>query len=185
MHSKPALHPVKLDGRFDLRSPVSQHFFSPCTFPRNQKQVSTHLSPRPLTPNRQSQRLPTTTVGPGLLQPLDIIQILSAEVIFDLHVGQCGRDIQHLLVGQLAHFAGWVDMEPGEETRRSVFANTKERLEGFLLVVRIGTLCSCCGGRLWACLDEIGLGKADSKNKDLVDVSQLAPPSMQDVHSPS
>lgn len=107
---------------------------------RNRKEASTHLCPRPLSPNRQPQRLTTTSVRPRLLQPLDIIQILSAEVILDLHVGKRGRDIEDLLVGQLADLAGRVDVEAGEQMGGCIPANAEEGFEGFLvLIVRFQT----------------------------------------------
>lgn len=74
----------------------------------------------------------TTTVGTSLLQALDIIQNLSAQVIFNLHIGQNGGQVEDLLVGQLADAAGWVDVEAGQEAGGGVAADAKKGLERFL-----------------------------------------------------
>lgn len=76
--------------------------------------------------------MPPSPIRTRLLQPLDIIQILSAEVILDLHFGKRGGDIEDLLVGELADFACRVDMEAGEEARGGVVADAEEGFEGFL-----------------------------------------------------
>jgi alpha-L-fucosidase len=71
----------------------------------------------------------TTTVGTSLLQALDVIQNLSAQVIFNLHIGQDGSQVEDLLVGQLADAAGWVDVEAGQEAGGGVSADAKKGLE--------------------------------------------------------
>lgn len=75
----------------------------------------TNLSSCALTAHRQAERMTATTVGTSLLQALDIIQNLSAQVVLDLHVGQHGRQVEDLLVGQLADAACRVYVEAGQE----------------------------------------------------------------------
>jgi hypothetical protein len=55
----------------------------------------------------------TATVCSGLLQTLDIVQNLSAQIILNLHVRQDGSHVKNLLVGQFADSAGRVDVEAG------------------------------------------------------------------------
>jgi len=76
--------------------------------------------------------MPPSAISPRLLQSLNIIQSLSAQVILDLHIGERGRDVQDLLVGQLADFARRVDVETREEARGGVVADAEEGFEGFL-----------------------------------------------------
>lgn len=76
--------------------------------------------------------MPPSAVRPRVPQPLDVVEDLPAEVVLDLHLGQRGRDVEHLLVGQLADLAGRVDVEAGEEARRGVRADAEEGFEGFL-----------------------------------------------------
>lgn len=68
----------------------------------------------------------TATVGSGLLQALDIIHNLSAQIILNLHVRQDGGHVKNLLVGQLADSAGRVDVEAGEEAGGGMVADTEE-----------------------------------------------------------
>ena len=68
-----------------------------------------------MSADRQSQRVTSTTVGTTLLQPLDVVEDVSPQVILDFHVGQSSREIQDLLVGQFADLACRVDVEPGKE----------------------------------------------------------------------
>lgn len=86
-----------------------------------------------------------TTVRPRLLHPLNIIQHLSPQIILDVHLGQHGREIEDLLVRELADSAGRVDVKAGEEARGDIVADSKEGLDGFL-----GVIVSCyrerCGG---------------------------------------
>jgi hypothetical protein len=42
--------------------------------------------------------MPPTAVRTRIPQPLDIIQDLSTQVILNLHFGQCGCDVEDLLV---------------------------------------------------------------------------------------
>ena len=74
----------------------------------------------------------TTTVRSGLLHALDIIQHLSAKVIFDLHVRKHTRQVEDLLVGQLANAAGRVDVETSQEAGGGIGADPKKALEGLL-----------------------------------------------------
>lgn len=74
----------------------------------------------------------TTTVGTCLLQALDIIQDLSAEIVLNLHIRQHSSQVKNLLVGQLADAAGWVDVEAGKKARRGVISDSEESLKGFL-----------------------------------------------------
>jgi len=76
--------------------------------------------------------MPPSAISPRLLQALNIVQSLSAQVILDLHLGKRGRDVQDLLVGQLADFACRVDVEAGEKARGGVVANSEEGFEGLL-----------------------------------------------------
>lgn len=42
--------------------------------------------------------MPPTAIRTRISQPLDIIQDLSAQVILNLHFGECGCDVENLLV---------------------------------------------------------------------------------------
>lgn len=53
----------------------------------------------------------STPVRTRLLQAFDIIQVLSAKVVLDFHLGQSGRDVEDLLVCQFADFACGVDVK--------------------------------------------------------------------------
>lgn len=75
------------------------------------------------------------TISARLLQTLDIIEDRSPEIIFDLHVGKGGGDVEDLLVGELADFAGGVDVEAGEEAGGGVVADAEEGFEGFLYII--------------------------------------------------
>ena len=55
----------------------------------------------------------STPVRTRLLQAFDIIQVLSAKVVLDFHLGQSGRDVEDLLVCKLADFTRGVDVEAG------------------------------------------------------------------------
>ena len=79
-----------------------------------------------------------TTVGSRLLQTLDVIEVLSAKVVLNLHIGQGGRDIEDLLVRQVANLACWVDVEAGKKTGRGQVTDAEEGLERFLNSVRLG-----------------------------------------------
>ena len=98
----------------------------------------TNLAPRPLSPNGQTERMTPTAVSTRLLQPLDVIKVLSPEVVLNLHVGQGGRDIKNLLVAQVSNLACRMDVKAGKETGRSKITNTEEGLERFLVSVRPG-----------------------------------------------
>lgn len=76
---------------------------------------STNLSPRSLSSNGQPKRMSSTTVSPSLLQALNIIEHLSSQVIFDLHIRQHSGQVEDLLVRQLADAAGWVDVKAGQK----------------------------------------------------------------------
>lgn len=86
-----------------------------------------------------------TTVRPRLLHSLDIIQHLSPEIILDIHLGKHGREIEDLLVGELAHSAGRVDVKAREEARGDIVADPEEGLDGFLGVV-VSSARGWCGG---------------------------------------
>ena len=74
-------------------------------------------------------------ISARLLEPFDIIEDRSPEIVFDLHFGEDGGDVENLLVGEFADFAGWVDVEAGEETGGGVVADAEEGFEGFLYFV--------------------------------------------------
>ena len=61
--------------------------------------------------------MPPSTIRPRLFQPLNIIQVLSPEIVLNLHIGKRGRDIEDLFVGELADFTCWVDVEARKEAR--------------------------------------------------------------------
>lgn len=95
--------------------------------------METHLSPCPLSPHRQAQRMTSAAVSSGLFHALDIVQNFSAQIVLDFHIGQHGCEVEDLLVGQLADAAGRVDVETGHEAAGAVGANSEEGLERFLL----------------------------------------------------
>lgn len=74
----------------------------------------------------------TTTVSTCLLQALNIIEHVSAQVVLNLHIRKHGGQIEDLLVGQLADAAGRVDVEAGEESRGGIVSDAEEGLKGFL-----------------------------------------------------
>lgn len=76
----------------------------------------------------------TTTVGTGLLQALDVIQDLSSQVIFNLHIRQHGSQVEDLFIGELADAAGRVDIEAGQEAGGGVITDSEEGLERFLFI---------------------------------------------------
>jgi hypothetical protein len=82
--------------------------------------------------NRQPEGMSPPAIRPALSQPANIIEHLAAQVILDPHLGQRGVQIQDLLVGQVADFAGRVDVHAGEEVRRDVLADAEEVFHGFL-----------------------------------------------------
>lgn len=67
-----------------------------------------------------------TTVCSRLLQALDIIENLSSEIILDLHIRQHSREVEDLLVRQLADAAGRVDVEAGQEAGGGVVADSEK-----------------------------------------------------------
>lgn len=77
----------------------------------------------------------STTVCAALLQPLDVVEDISAEVVLDFHVGQGSREVKDLLVGQFADLACRVDMESSEELRGGLVSDSEETLERFLVEV--------------------------------------------------
>lgn len=74
----------------------------------------------------------STTVGTSLFQTLDVVKDISAQVVLNLHFRKHGSEVEDLLVGELTDTACWVDVEAGEETAGSVWANSEETLERFL-----------------------------------------------------
>lgn len=117
------------------------------------KEGGTNLASRPLTPHRQTESMTSPAVSTRLLQTLDIIEDLSPEIVLDFHVGEGGGDVEDLLVGELADFAGWVDVEAGEEAGRGVVADAEEGFEGFLYMdmslVRGDSVGYIGGGVVW------------------------------------
>jgi len=101
---------------------------------REKRARETNLTPCALSAHRQAERMAPTTVGTSLLQALDVIQNLSAQIILNLHVGEDGGQVENLLVGQLTDAAGRVDVEAGQEARGGVVADSEEGLERFLHV---------------------------------------------------
>lgn len=53
------------------------------------------------------------TIRARVLQPLDIIQNLTPQIILNLHFRERRGEVEDLLVGQLADFASGMDMEAG------------------------------------------------------------------------
>lgn len=73
----------------------------------------TNLGASPLTSHGETERMATTAVCTSLLQTLDIVEDLSAEIVLDLHVGENGSEVEDLFVGEFSDAAGWVDVETG------------------------------------------------------------------------
>lgn len=110
------------------------------------------------------------TICAAFLQTFNVIEDLSPQVVFDLHIRESGRDIEDLLVRQLADLACWVDVEAGKEARGRVVSDTEEGLERFLgaLLEWSGDARSAADDGERACLDEIPLGEVDAQDEDLV-----------------
>jgi hypothetical protein len=75
----------------------------------------------------------SAAVSSGLFHALDIVQNFSAQIVLDFHLRQYSREVENLLVGQLADAAGRVDVEAGHKAGGAVVANSEEGLEGLLL----------------------------------------------------
>jgi hypothetical protein len=69
-----------------------------------------------------------TTIRPGIPQPLDISQDLSPQIVLDRHVRKRGIHFEDLILSELAHAAGVMEVVFGEETGGDVRADTKEGL---------------------------------------------------------
>lgn len=61
--------------------------------------------------------MPLATIRARVLQPLDVIQNLTAQIVLNLHFRERRGEIEDLLVGQLADFASGMDMEPSHQAR--------------------------------------------------------------------
>lgn len=92
----------------------------------------TYIIPRPLPSHWQPQSMPPPAIRARLSHALDILQDLPAQVVLDLHVRQRGGQVEDLLVGQLADFAGGVDVEASEQARRGVRAYAEKVFQRFL-----------------------------------------------------
>lgn len=73
----------------------------------------TNLGASALTSHGKTERMATTAVCTSLLQTLNIIKDLSAEIVLDLHIGENGSEVKNLFVGEFSDAAGWVDVETG------------------------------------------------------------------------
>jgi hypothetical protein len=94
----------------------------------------THLAPRILSPHRQSQGMSPSTVRPRIPQPLDVVEDLSAEVIFDFHLRESRSKVEDLLIRQFPDLSRWMDVKAREETGGDGGTNAKERLDGLLYI---------------------------------------------------
>lgn len=84
--SQSSLDTVELDSSFDLEAiPILATPDAHQIRDRSKLWFKTHLVPRVLAADRQSQGMSPATVSTGIPQSLDIIQHLSAEVVLDLH----------------------------------------------------------------------------------------------------
>jgi hypothetical protein len=54
--------------------------------------------------------MPYSPIAPDISQTLDIVQHLPSLVVLNLHASQFGRQLQQLLVGQLANLGTLVDV---------------------------------------------------------------------------
>ena len=56
------------------------------------------LRPRPLPPDRQPHCMPPPPIGPHISQSLDVISQLSLQVVFNVHCGEFGVEVEDLFV---------------------------------------------------------------------------------------
>ena len=84
----------------------------------------------------------TPAIRACILEAADIVEHLAPQVVFNLHAGQRGGQLEDLLVGELADGGGGVDVVAGHEAGADGGADAEEGLEGFLGGVLDG-LCGC------------------------------------------
>lgn len=73
------------------------------------------------------------SVCTGILQPLDILQYLSSQFVFDLHPIECCGQIQDLVLREFANFHCFMEVKTRENARRVMRSDAKERFKGNLI----------------------------------------------------
>lgn len=73
--------------------------------------------------------MPLAAIRARVLEALDILQDLAAQVVFDLHAVEVRRQLDDLRARQVAHFRRAVDVEARQDACRGVVADAEEGLE--------------------------------------------------------
>ena len=76
--------------------------------------------------------MPPAPVRPHVAQPGDVLPQLAPELVFNLHLGQLGVDVDDGLVVEGAEAGGGVDVQAGEDVAGELVADAVEVAEGFL-----------------------------------------------------
>lgn len=93
--------------------------------------ATTHLCPRPLSPHRQSHRMPPPPVRAHVPQPLDVVLQLPPRVVLQRHLRQLARQVVNLLLGQRAHARRIVDVEARHQFRAGLGPESVKAAQGF------------------------------------------------------
>ena len=92
--------------------------------------------------------MPYPAITPDIPQSLDIVQHLPPLVVLDLHARQLGRQLQQLLVGQLADLGPLVDVVFGHDLGGDDGADAEEGGEAVRDEFGVGEVLGEDDGRL-------------------------------------
>ena len=76
----------------------------PIQFPRRQD-----LTPRPLSPNRQTHRMSPPSITPHIPQSIDVLAQFLPQITLDLHTGELGIEGEDGLGGEVSNSRGGED----------------------------------------------------------------------------
>lgn len=133
MHCPPPLHSI-----VQISPPVYLQLHHPLPTPLHpiQPPRSRNLRPRPLPPDRQTHRMSPSPIRAHIPQSRNSIPHLPPQIVFNLHVGQLGGEVEDSGVFEGPDFGPWVNVEFGHEGLRDFGADAKERFEGALGKIR-------------------------------------------------
>ena len=129
---------------------------------------ASYLRPRVLPSRRLSSKMSLSPVRAHIKQAVNVRDDGPPQIVLDLHLGQLCREVQHLLVCQVAHGGGGVDIEAGHYALRNRGADAVEGFQSALWK-RVSTedRAMAKDGVLKTDLDKLALWKIDSEDKDL------------------
>lgn len=116
--------PMQCNNQFLWISQLSLH---PIQLPRR-----FYLTPSILSSDWKIHGMSPSAIRSSILQPLNILQHLSAEIIFYFHRIESGCEVHNLVLREFSNLAGGVKVETGHETRTCRRTNTKEGLQSSL-----------------------------------------------------